>query len=281
MGYENKTRVWVDSGNYDVFDKRTARRMSDKEVTIASPYRRIDNEAMKNNIKMRILILGNSVKEIGTEAFSRCTNLRNVYLNGVRTIQKGAFFGCSNLKELKIPQSVQYLEKYAFMENKGIRQISYEPENRSTVLSSDLFRECNRLRQIILPRHLAEIRGGAFYRCKELDGIIFPNSVKRIGKEAFYGNGMTSLDLPEGLLEIEDSAFFKCNQLEYVCIPRSVKILGKWVFHGCNRLKVLEIPEDPEVIGPWIINRSCIIRCKKDGRVDQYCQEYGFSVEYL
>lgn len=103
MGYENKTRVWVDSGNYDVFDKRTARQMSDKEVTIASPYRRIDNEAMKNNIKMRTLILGNSVKEIGTEAFSRCTNLRNVYLNGVRTIQKGAFFGCSNLKELKIP----------------------------------------------------------------------------------------------------------------------------------------------------------------------------------
>ena len=281
MGYENKTRVWVDSGNYDVFDKRTARQMSDKEVTIASPYRRIDNEAMKNNIKMRTLSLGNSVKEIGTEAFSRCTNLRNVYLNGMRTIQKGAFFGCSNLKELKIPQSVQYLEKYAFMENKGIRQISYEPGNRSTVLSSDLFRECNRLRQIILPRHLAEIRGGAFYRCKELDGIIFPDSVKRIGKEAFYGNGVTSLDLPEGLLEIEDSAFFKCNQLEYVCLPRSVKILGKWVFHGCNRLKILEIPEDPEVIGPWIINRSCIIRCKKDGRVDQYCQEYGFSVEYL
>ena len=92
---------------------------------------------------------------------------------------------------------------------------------------------------------------------------------------------MTSLDLPEGLLEIEDSAFFKCNQLEYVCLPRSVKILGKWVFHGCNRLKILEIPEDPEVIGPWIINRSCIIRCKKAGRVDQYCQEYGFSVEYL
>lgn len=166
MGYENRTRVWVDSRNYDVFDKRTAKQMSDKEVTIAAPYRRIDNEAMKNNIKMRTLILGNSVKEIGMEAFSRCTNLRNVYLNGVRTIQKGAFFGCSNLKELKIPQSVQYLEKYAFMENKGIRLISYEPENRSTVLSSDLFRECNHLRQIILPRHLEKIGGVPFTDAK-------------------------------------------------------------------------------------------------------------------
>lgn len=281
MGYENRTRVWVDSRNYDVFDKRTAKQMSDKEVTIAAPYRRIDNEAMKNNIKMRKLILGNSVKEIGTEAFSRCTNLRNVDLNGVRSIQKWAFLGCSNLRELKIPQSVQYLEKYAFMENKGVRQISYEPENKSTVLASDLFRECSRLQQIILPPQLEDIRTGAFYRCKELDGIIFPAGVKRIGQEAFYQNGMTSLCLPEGLLEIGDSAFFKCNQLEYVSIPKSVKVLGKWVFHGCNRLKVLEIPEDPEVIGPWIINRSCIIRCKKDGRVDQYCQEYGFSVEYL
>ena len=281
MGYENRTRVWADSKNYDVFDKRTAKQVLDKEVTIAAPYRRIDNEAMKNNIKMRKLILGSSVKEIGTEAFSRCTNLRNVYLNGVRTIQKGAFLGCSNLKELQIPESVQYLEKYAFMENKGIRQISYEPENKSTVLASDLFRECSRLRQVILPQQLEEIRAGAFYRCKELDGVIFPDSLRRIGREAFYSNGMTSLNLPEGLLEIENSAFFKCNQLEYVCLPRSVKVLGKWVFHGCNRLKVLEIPQDPEVIGPWIINRSCTIRCQKGGWVDQYCQEYGFSVEYF
>lgn len=281
MQYETRTRVWVNPDNYDVFDRRKGKEMSDREVTISSPYRRIDNEAMKNNIKIKKLILGDSIKEIGREAFKGCTNLRSVSLNQVRTIQKGAFLGCSNLKEIAVPESVRYMERYAFMENKGIRRIYYEPDNDSRILAADLFRECNRLQTVVLPRRLEEIRDGAFYRCRELDGVVFPETVQRIGKEAFYQNGMTSLQLPDGLLEIGDSAFFKCSQLSQVRLPESIRVIGKWVFHGCNRLKVLEIPGDPEVIGEWIINRSCVIRCREGSRAAQYCQEYGFTYEYL
>ena len=136
-------------------------------------------------------------------------------------------------------------------------------------------------RQIVLPEKLEKVGPRAFYKCKELDGIQFPATLKEIEEEAFYQNGLTELHLPNGLVKISDSAFFKCTQLEYVRIPESVKIIGKWVFHGCNRLKVLEIPGDPEVVGDWIVNRSCTIRCRKGSKIDKYCQENDFLCEYL
>lgn len=48
-----------------------------------------------------------------------------------------------------------------------------------------------------------------------------------------------------------------------------------------RRLKVLEIRHDPEYIGEWIINRAARIRCYQGSKVDRYCQESGFTVEYI
>lgn len=92
---------------------------------------------------------------------------------------------------------------------------------------------------------------------------------------------MKTLDLPDSLEFLDDSAFFKCNNLTYVTLPENIRYLGKWIFHGCNRLQYLEIRHDPEFIGPWIINRATCIRCYKGSKVDLYCQESGFRVEYI
>ena len=46
-------------------------------------------------------------------------------------------------------------------------------------------------------------------------------------------------------------------------------------------MKILELTHDPEYIGDWIINRSVMVRCKKGGKVDQYCQQFGFQTEYI
>ena len=281
MGNIYHTGVWVSDRNYDVFDRRLGKSMVDREIRIAEPYRRIGSGAMKNNIKMKRLQIGNSVKEIGEEAFQGCSNLRFLTLDGVRTVQRSAFQGCTSLKTLDIPKSLRYIEKNAFMENKAVREIRYETENLSTVISPEVFRECNRLQLIVLPEKLEKVGPRAFYKCKELDGIQFPATLKEIEEEAFYQNGLTELHLPNSLVKINDSAFFKCTQLEYVRLPESVKIIGKWVFHGCNRLKVLEIPGDPEVVGDWIVNRSCTIRCRKGSKIDKYCQENDFLCEYL
>lgn len=113
---------------------------------------------------------------------------------------------------------------------------------------------------------------------------LFPASVDELLRDLFSENIKLSTVEFHGkdrLQMIHKSAFFKCNNLEYVCLPRNVRYIGKWVFHGCNRLKVLEIRHDPEFIGEWIINRAAAIRCYRGSKVDKYCQESGFNVEYL
>ena len=117
--------------------------------------------------------------------------------------------------------------------------------------------------------------------CKELKKITFPNTLRKIGDEAFYFCGFEELHLPDKLEEIGDSAFFRCNSLKYVFIPKSVKSIGRWVFHGCSKLEYLEIHHDPEYIGPWIVNKSCTIRCYKGSKMDHYCDEFELKREYI
>lgn len=106
-------------------------------------------------------------------------------------------------------------------------------------------------------------------------------ALRKIGSQAFYQTALKELELPDGLREIGDSAFLKCNNLESVKIPESVKRIGKWAFHGCHRLKVVEIAHEPEFIGDWIVNKSTVIRCRKDSKVEAYCKKFEFAVEYI
>lgn len=112
MGNIYHTGVWVSDRNYDVFDRRLGKSMVDREIRIAEPYRRIGSGAMKNNIKMKRLQIGNSVKEIGEEAFQGCSNLRFLTLDGVRTVQRSAFQGCTSFENVGYSkESPLYREK--------------------------------------------------------------------------------------------------------------------------------------------------------------------------
>ena len=121
----------------------------------------------------------------------------------------------------------------------------------------------------------------AFYRCKQLEELEFPEELLAVEEEAFYFTGLKELRLPPKLQIIGNSAFFKCNNLTAVQIPPSVRRIEKWAFHGCNRLRVVEILHDPEFIGEWITNKSTKIRCKRGSKVDSYCREYGLQTEYV
>lgn len=178
-------------------------------------------------------------------------------------------------------EALQDLPQGLFLENRKLHTVCFHPDSQIQTIRKNTFGECKSLSSLILPDSITDIEDRAFYRCRSLQSVSFPEKLKRIGGQAFYFCNFTSLELPDSLEILEDSAFFKCNNLEYVHLPQNVRHIGKWAFHGCNRLKVLEIRHDPEYIGDWIINRSAAIRCYRGSRVDQYCREAGFKVEYL
>lgn len=58
-----------------------------------------------------------------------------------------------------------------------------------------------------------EIGDEAFLNCKNLTGVIIPNTVTLIGKYAFAGTGLVEIEIPESVLMISSFAFNDCSNL--------------------------------------------------------------------
>lgn len=282
MRYKLDEKKWHDLQlSVRTITKKQVGSRNQEEFVIPNPYFFIGDKAFENMTKLRQVRFSKTCRIIGREAFKNCGIEGELLLpESVTAIREAAFARSCALQSVRIPREIRLLESAAFKECRKLQTVFVDPDALLPELGSCVFDCCTQLREIVLPTNLERIERRAFYRCKSLTQIHIPKSVKKIGQEAFYYTALEELHLPERLVELEEAAFFKCTMLKSVKIPESVKRIGKWVFHGCNRLQVLEILHEPDEIGEWIINRSTKIRCRRGGRVEAYCREFGFDIEF-
>ena len=175
------------------------------------------------------------------------TNIQIIVIeDGVTSIGRHAFDGCSGLTSVTIPNSVTSIEE-------------------------DTFRGCSGLTSITIPNSVTSIGEGAFSGCSGLTSITIPNSVTSIGSSAFYGcSGLTSIKvengnskfdsrnncngiietatntlikgfkntiIPNSVTSIGSRAFWGCSGLTSITIPNSVTSLGGGAFYGCSGLQ--------------------------------------------
>ena len=145
--------------------------------------------------------------------------------DGVTTIGRSAFSGCSSLTSVNIPNSVTTIGEYAF-------------------------RDCSSLTSVTIPNSVTTIGGDAFYGCSSLTSVTIPNSVTTIGKSAFHGcSALISVTIPKSVTTIGDDAFSYCKSLTSVTIPNSVTTIGWNTFSGCTSLTSVNIPNSVTTIG--------------------------------
>ena len=115
--------------------------------------------------------------------------------------------------------------------------------NDSTVLvsCSDSFKAAS----FTVPETVTEISDGAFIGNKTVKTVIFPKSLKEIGKDAFYQSALVTADLRScsNLTRIGDCAFLGCKSLKSVYLPASAVTLGESLFKDCVSLTELTLPE--------------------------------------
>lgn len=80
----------------------------------------------------------------------------------------------------------------------------------------------------------------AFYD-QGLLNVVFPDSLEKIGNNAFSNNYLTKIDLPSGLTVMETAAFEK-NDLVEVVIPPSITEIGIGIFSS-NEIAKLTLPD--------------------------------------
>ena len=163
-----------------------------------------------------------SVTSIGGCAFYKCTGLTSVTIpNSITSIGDNAFFVCTGLASVTIPNSV-------------------------TSIGDGAFYNCSGLTSVTIGNSVTSIGSKAFYNCTGLASVTIGNSVTSIGSKAFYNcTGLASVTIPNSVTTIGNEAFNGCDGLASVTIPNSVTSIGNSAFNGCDIKKVIWLTNTP------------------------------------
>jgi len=196
------------TSNAVVVERNTIKPMAAFEVEI---------EKIPNNQIWYTSSDGNVVQPRTTSDFG-ANIISNTYENGkgiitfdgeITSIGGYAFYFCTSLTSITIPDSVTTIGGYAF-----------------TSLTS-----------ITIPDSVTTIGEGAFSGCP-LTSVTIPDSVTEIGGFAFRGcTSVTSVTIPDSITNLETGIFNNCTSLTNITIPESVTRFGPVVFLGCKSLK--------------------------------------------
>lgn len=106
----------------------------------------------------------------------------------------------------------------------------------------------NTLTNINIPSGTTEIKDYSFKFCP-LTTISLPNSLQKIGREAFYGcNYLQLSSLPEGLTEISKFAFSNCFSFETIEFGANLNTIGEQAFYNCTGLTTVRFKGTPSTI---------------------------------
>ena len=171
----------------------------------------------------------------------------------VTAIADYAFYGCSNITSLTVPEGVKSIGKQAFFNCSGMTSLSLPASVRS--IGELCFNGCQKLQSISVP-------ASSGYFSSE-DGVLFnygattlircpegftdteytvPESVTTIDSSAFSRClSLKRVNLPSGLNLIRDRAFYEDVNLSSMIIPASVAAVGSEAFRSTGGIKTLSL----------------------------------------
>ncbi len=181
-------------------------------------------------------------------------NLTKVTVTNTEILPNYAFFNCTTITEINLPESLKIIGKYAFSNCDAITDIAI-PESVSKV-GSYVFSKSDGLSGPIDLCGFKEIPDYAYSNCAGIVTLAYiPEGVEKIGNGAFAScSNLKKVNLREGVTTLGEYVFSDCERLSDIDLPDSLKSIGQHAFKKCIRLENAVIPEGTSSIGYYIFN---------------------------
>ena len=171
---------------------------------------------------------------------------------GANAYTSDAPFGQSQIESISLPDCLISIGQYAFSRS-SLKSIEIPDSVKN--IGSNAFSECVKLEAAKLSKQMQEIPARSFSGCTALKEVTLPDSLTKIGYDAFRGAALESLQFPDSLREIEYGAFCSCKKLQSVHFPAKMQGISTvyptfdGAFQDCIALKEVHIPATATVYG--------------------------------
>ena len=218
------------------------------EVVIKSGVTGVGSGAFTGCTALKKVSISDTVKKLDLNAFSGCTALEAFAVedgNEAYASADGVLFNAGKTLLIScpvgktgaytVPETVTEIEKSAFTAS-GVESVSMS--DAVNAVGEGAFSNCSKLKRVVLPKGLKELKKSLFSGCSALEAISIPDSVKTLGEGVFSGcAALKEVKIPGEVTVIPKNAFSGCAALESVSIPASVTAIKEAAFDGCTALK--------------------------------------------
>lgn len=267
----------------------------------------IERYAFANCTQLTSITIPNGVTEIAYAAFRDCCSLTEVQLpDTLKTIEAFAFASCDNLKNIFLPDNLESIEGHAFA-GSGLREIIipnkvqfigysafwYTPMEKLvlgtsvttiqayafastlireliipdsvTSLGVETFRSCENLETITIGKGVSFIPKECFWNCSNLSKLVFLSDQVKVGDFAFDGCPIQDVNM-ENVKEFGQYAF-SGSELKSVAIAQGVTEIAYGAFRNSTSLATIDVPETAIKIGGHVFDETAWHKEQGDGAV--------------
>jgi hypothetical protein len=209
-------------------------------VVVEQGITRIGNEAFGGGPyrdgypKLKTVLLGASVREIGMYAFSGAGELKTLDLPASLTRIESNAFAFSALETVTLPAGVDSVDESAFANCWNLKAVQVASGNARYLSDGGALYECSVGNEKKLLLYPAQKTSSSY--------SVLSGTTETVERAFAWNEYLTAVTIPSSLKELPDLAFLFCTSLNSVSLPEGMTSVSSSAFWGCVSLRKLEIP---------------------------------------
>lgn len=222
----------------------------------------IERQVFSGCSKIKTLDIPGSIKTLHYSSIAWSENLEHIILHdGLEHIDGDGWLllGKGNLKELRLPKTLQSLPGGAFHHCTQIKNFEVDPENpflcafEGAIYTKDMKKliavpDCSRT-EFVVPEGVEELNDYVFADFTRLKSVTLPHSLMKIGERVFDScESLTEVYIHENVKEIHYRAFDNCSSLTAIRVgaktpPEVYGDSSHWTFTPKPKNVTLFVPK--------------------------------------